>query len=297
MVRMGPLGSRALPPGRPWCSAARPLDHPPDPEDPTGSVWIRLDRRGTQPEQARCVGPDQIDGDHEPTALASGGRAGRCRTLRSLSGRTPAAAVDASAAGCPACLLPRCPDAPAAVAGVCSAGSPRASDVRQAAAGVRASGPPVLAGCVDLARVTSADERAQRHALPSRRSSGCGCAAVRPQPAGQPDTAAGVWVTPEPDTADALAVHCCSGTAAGVHKVGVHKVGVRTADTAVAGGCPPLQEAVAGPASAGRVPPPPVRLGELTAEPVAKLGADQGHGRSLQRQGFLGGEPAQPQAQ
>jgi hypothetical protein len=44
------------------------------------------------------------------------------------------------------------------------------------------------------------------------------------------------------------------------------------------------------------VPPPPVRLGELTAEPVAKLGADQGHGRSLHRQGFLGGQPAQPQA-
>src|SRR5512132_4596823 len=43
---------------------------------------------------------------------------------------------------------------------------------------------------------------------------------------------------------------------------------VSAADTAGAGGCPPLQEAAAGPASAGRVPPPPVRLGELTAEPV-----------------------------
>ena len=63
-------------------------------------------------------------------------------------------------AGCPACPLPRCSDVPAAVAGVRSAGSPRASGVRQAAAGVRASGPRVPAGCVDLARVTSADEQA-----------------------------------------------------------------------------------------------------------------------------------------
>ena len=90
----------------------------------------------------------------------SGGRAGRCRTLRSRSGRTLAAAVDASAAGCPAWPLPQCPDVPAAVGGLRSAGSPRASGVRQAAAGVRASRPPVPAGCVDLAPVTSADEQA-----------------------------------------------------------------------------------------------------------------------------------------
>jgi hypothetical protein len=32
------------------------LDHPFDhPDDPTGSVWIRRDRRGTQPEQGRSV--------------------------------------------------------------------------------------------------------------------------------------------------------------------------------------------------------------------------------------------------
>jgi hypothetical protein len=32
------------------------LDHPFDhPDDPTGPVWIRLDRRGPQPEQARSV--------------------------------------------------------------------------------------------------------------------------------------------------------------------------------------------------------------------------------------------------
>ena len=39
--------------GRPKASR---LDHPLDhPDDPTGPVWIRLDRRGTQPEQARSV--------------------------------------------------------------------------------------------------------------------------------------------------------------------------------------------------------------------------------------------------
>ena len=37
-----------------------------------------------------------------------------------------------------------------------------------------------------------------------------------------------------------------------------------------------------------------VFVSEDEAEPVAKLGADQGHGRSLHRQGFLGGQPAQP---
>src|SRR5215217_9209312 len=34
----------------PWLD--HPLDHP---DDPTGSVWSRLDRRGTQREQARSV--------------------------------------------------------------------------------------------------------------------------------------------------------------------------------------------------------------------------------------------------
>jgi hypothetical protein len=63
-------------------------------------------------------------------------------------------------------------------------------------------------------------------------------------------------------------------------------------DTAAARGCPPLQEAVACPASAGQMLPPPGGMGELPAEPVAKLGAEQGHGRSLHRQGFLGGQPA-----
>jgi hypothetical protein len=60
-------------------------------------------------------------------------------------------------------------------------------------------------------------------------------------------------------------------------------------------GCRLLPEAVAWPAAAGGVPPPPVGVGELAAEPVAELGAHVGHRRSLQGQGLLGGQPAEPQ--
>jgi hypothetical protein len=38
-----------------------PVDHP---DDPTGPVWIHLDRRPIQPEQARSAGADQIDAEH-----------------------------------------------------------------------------------------------------------------------------------------------------------------------------------------------------------------------------------------
>ena len=62
-----------------------------------------------------------------------------------------------------------------------------------------------------------------------------------------------------------------SGTAAGVRTVG------RYPD----GWCPPLQEPVVWPAATGRVPPLPVGAGELALEPVAELGAHQGHGRPL----------------
>jgi hypothetical protein len=105
-------------------------------------------------------GADQIDGDHEPTDLAVG-QSGWPVPHLAVSFRSDTGCGGGRlGAGCPACPLPRCPDVPAAVAGVRSAGSPRASSVRQAAAGVRASGPRVPAGCVDLARVTSADEQA-----------------------------------------------------------------------------------------------------------------------------------------
>jgi hypothetical protein len=63
--------------------------------------------------------------------------------------------------------------------------------------------------------------------------------------------------------------------------------GVRTApsnaDTAAVCGCPPLQEAVTGPASAGGVQPPPVRLADLAGQPLAELLAHVGHGWLLQR--------------
>jgi hypothetical protein len=68
-------------------------------------------------------------------------------------------------------------------------------------------------------------------------------------------------------------------------------------DTAAGCGCPLLQEPVARLAAAGGVPPPPGRAGELTLQPVAKLGAHPGHGRPLQGQGLLGAQPAESQAQ
>jgi hypothetical protein len=138
-----------------------------------------------------------------------------------------AAVVDGSGAGCPAgrcrsvrmsCRGRGCPQC----RGV------RAPGVRQAASDVRASGQPISVGCVDLAHVTSADEQAQR----ARRCRGVGrwlrSAAVLPRPAGQPDTAAGVWVAAEPDVADARGgLLLLSGTAVGVRTVGVRTVGVR----------------------------------------------------------------------
>jgi hypothetical protein len=57
-----------------------------------------------------------------------------------------------------------------------------------------------------------------------------------------------------------------------------------------------LPEPVAGPAAAGRVPPLPVGVGELAAEPVTELGAHVGHGGPLQGQGLLARQPAKPQA-
>jgi hypothetical protein len=58
--------------------------------------------------------------------------------------------------------------------------------------------------------------------------------------------------------------------------------------SAVAG----LQEAVARPASAGRVQPAPPGVPDLAAEPLAELLAHVGHGRPLQGQGLLARQPA-----
>jgi hypothetical protein len=77
--------------------------------------------------------------------------AGRCRTLRSVPGRTSGVAVDGCAAGC---LAWRCrrvrttllPSPVSAAPGACGCRCP------PAASSVRASGPSLSAGCADLAR-------------------------------------------------------------------------------------------------------------------------------------------------
>jgi hypothetical protein len=199
--------------------------------------------------------------------------------------------VDGPAAGCPAWPLPQCPHAlrrsrvsavPWRAGSRCSAGRVRCPGIRTA----------VLRWLRRPGHLTSTDEQI-RHARSCRRAA---TAAAGPPPSCPSRTPRPVSGWLQNRTPRTPWLSAAPGTTVGVHKVGVRTAGVRTADTAGAGGCPPLQEQVACPASAGRVPPPPVRMGELTAEPVAKLGADQGHGRSLHRQGFLGGQPAQPQA-
>src|SRR5512132_1814377 len=69
-----------------------------------------------------------------------------------------------------------------------------------------------------------------------------------------------------------------------------------TADTATVCRCPRLQEPDAWPASAGGVQPPPIRPADLAGQPPAELLAHIGHGRPLQRQGLLGGQPAELEA-
>jgi hypothetical protein len=233
--------------------------------------------------ELRCLSRTTLDSGRPRLRLwrSGHGGAGRCRTLRSRSwsdsgggGRlccrlssVAAAAVSA----CP-CGSRRCPQ--------CR--SVRASGVRQATSGVCASGQPLPAGRVDLACVSSADERAQG----VRCCHGAAKAAVGPpQPAGQPDTATGVQGVAEPDTADAVAVCCCfrnrgrvSGRLAGVRTVGVHRGHCRSLR------CPLLQEPVVRSASAGRLPPPPIGVGELALQPVAEPGAHVGHRRALQGQ-------------
>jgi hypothetical protein len=85
------------------------------------------------------------------------------------------------------------------------------------------------------------------------------------------------WLV-EPDTADAVAVAAASRTTDGVSGPLLSGRLVSAADPATGLRCRPLQEPVARSAAAGRLPPPPVGPGELALQPVAELGAQQGHG-------------------
>ena len=121
------------------------------------------------------------------------------------SGQTPLRGGERSCCRLSSVPLPQCPPCPAAVAGVrsagragsrCSAGRVRCPRIRTAV--------PVAASTWQLDQGRRANPTCA--ILPSRRNGGCGSAAVLPQP----DTAAGVWVAAKPDTAEALAVRCCS---------------------------------------------------------------------------------------
>jgi hypothetical protein len=155
MVRMGPLGSRVLPPSRPWCSSARPLHHPAD--SSRRSHWTRLDptrpRPIPPPEQARSVWsrPDR----RGSPAYGSGGQAmavpADAAPCGRVPGRTSGVAVDGAAAGCPAwpcrrvrTTLPR--------SRVSAASTPAGCRCPPAASAVHVSAPSTSAGCADLAR-------------------------------------------------------------------------------------------------------------------------------------------------
>jgi hypothetical protein len=103
------------------------LDHPFDhPDDPTGPVWIRLDRRGPQREQARSVWsrPDR----RRAPGYGSGaqpGRAGRCRTLGSRSGRAWLPGGGRSCCRLSSVAAAAVSPCPAAVAGVRGVGACR----------------------------------------------------------------------------------------------------------------------------------------------------------------------------
>jgi hypothetical protein len=160
------------------------------------------------------------------------GGAGRCPTLRSRSGRIWLR--------CWTVLLP------AVQRGHCSSvrmllWRSRVSEVPRACALPVSGRPPPVSACLDsryppAASTGPLDQRRRANAtcgaLPWCRIGGCGSAAVLPQPAGQLDMAAGVWVAAEPDAVDAFAVRCCfrnrgrcpQGRA---RTVGVRRVGVR----------------------------------------------------------------------
>jgi hypothetical protein len=54
-----------------WLVELSVVDHPVDhPHDPTGAVWIRLDRRPSDVSSPDPSGADQIDVEHQATDLA-----------------------------------------------------------------------------------------------------------------------------------------------------------------------------------------------------------------------------------
>jgi hypothetical protein len=129
------------------------LDHPFDhPDDPTGPIWIRLDRRGPQREQARSVWsrPDR----RRAPGYGSGGLAmavlADAAPCAPVPGRTykrqwtvVLSAIQQAAAAASACPRRR--------RGCSQCRPPASCRCPQAASTVHTSGPPMSAGCADLA--------------------------------------------------------------------------------------------------------------------------------------------------
>jgi hypothetical protein len=153
-----------------------------------------------------------------PVPVGHGCGGGRCcRRLSSLA-TAAVSTYSCGGGGCPHCRGVRAPG--------CPAGHVRCPRVRTA--GLRR---PRRPGPLDQRRRASPS----RVALPSRRNGGSG-----PPPSwrSRSDTAAGVWVAAEPDTADALAVRCCFRNRGRCPEGSVSRRLVSAADTSAACRCP-----------------------------------------------------------
>jgi hypothetical protein len=137
------------------------------------------------------------------------------------------------------CRGRRCPPCPGRAGSRCPAGRVRCPRGRTAGVRQAASGQPVSAGRVDLALDQRRRATATCAALPWCRTGGCWSAAVLPQPAGKPDTVAGVWVAAELDAADAVAVRRVGVRTAGVRPGPCRslRVSAATGTGRLAGGC------------------------------------------------------------
>jgi hypothetical protein len=187
------------------------LDHPVDhPDDPTGLVWTRRDRRATQPEQGRSVWT-RSDRRGAP-GYGSGGQAMAVLTDATHSGPVPGptsgVAVDGSAAGCPAwpCRRVRTtlpPSRVSAAPGTCGLPCP------PAASAVHESGPSMSTGGADLPATPAGVHRTgHRGSVCGASGSAAGCwpdgrcpPRTWPQAADCPCTPAGCGNGPRPPPA------------------------------------------------------------------------------------------------
>jgi hypothetical protein len=271
----------------------RPLDHPGDHrDDPTGPVRTQRHRRpihlsrqiGLEP--TRSTLPVYGSSDRVPRWVRPSG----LRWAVQVLGRRPGPTwpwVRWWTVRLPTVQRGRCRSVrmtPAAVAGCPHHRTVRTIGVDKAAPPVRLSGRSVSAGLSWLISSEQARSAAAAHragtATAGRPRCFCGGRLCPPR---DPVARANVRVAGEPDTAAASAVRCRFRNRG---RVSGRCCSPRTLR-------PELPEVVVRSVSAGWALPRPVSLAELRGEPVPEPCPRQGHGRSLQCSGLLGGQPAE----